>query len=130
MKSRPSRDFGGVPRGPDWQPLNRARAPEDSEMYVDWLADYLYRPKPQMPSSAILSLEQAWPLVSQIEVEIAGWIWDHPFDDHPPDSYQPRHADILHRPELSKILSRVPKYNDRREILQRFYVELATDAMK
>jgi hypothetical protein len=90
----------------------------------------LYRPSPKLQSSAVLSFEQAWPLVSRIEVEIAGWIWDHPFNDYPPDSYQPRQADILHRPGLSKILSRVQDHEERRELLARFYRELERDALK
>ena len=83
-----------------------------------------------MPPSATLSLEQAWSRVIGIEIEIAVWFWEHPFEDYPPDNYQPRDADILHRPELSKILSRVPDYDDRREVLNRFYDELNRDAQK
>jgi len=83
-----------------------------------------------MPLLAILSLEHPWTYVSSIQIEIAGWIWDHPFDDYPPDNYQPRHADILYRPELSQILSRVPNHDERRELLDRFYRELTMDALK
>jgi hypothetical protein len=54
----------------------------------------------------------------------------HPSEDYPPDNYQPRHAEILHRPELSKGLSRVPDHGDRRELLERFYNELNMDALK
>lgn len=83
-----------------------------------------------MPRSAILSIEEAWPFVSQIESEIAAWIWEHLFDDYPPGNYQPRHADILHRVELSRILSRVPDHEDRHELLDRFYTELSRDSQK
>jgi hypothetical protein len=114
----------------DGQPLNVARTEAEFEQYIAWLADYLYRPSAQMPASATLSLEEAWSRVIAIEIEIAGWMWDHPFGDYPPDNYQPRHADILHRVELCKILSRVPDPADRREVLRRFYVELDSDALK
>ena len=79
---------------------------------------------------AILSLEQAWSHVSRIDTEIAFWLWEHPWDDYPPNNYQPRYADILHRPDLSKILSRVPSYRDRRELIDRFYRELNVDMLK
>jgi len=110
--------------------MNVARTQAEFDAYINWLADYLYRPRPQMPPSATLSLEQGWSSVVSIEIEIAAWIWEHPFDDYPPDNYRPRDADILHRPELSRILSRVPGCDDRRELLLRFYRELERDAMK
>lgn len=130
MKTRPLRQFSDVPRDLEGQPLNLARTQAEFEAYVSWLAAYLYRPQAQMPRRAILSSEQAWSFVSRIEVEIAAWIWEHPSGDYPPDNCQPRHADILHRPELSGILSRVPDHDDRRELLDRFYSELSRDALK
>lgn len=130
MKSRPLRQFSDVPRDLDGQPLNVARTLAEFEGYISWLADYLYRPEAQIPDPATLSLEQAWSSISPIEVEIAAWIWDHPSEDYPPDNCQPRHADILHRRELSGILSRVPDHDDRRELLHRFYGELNSDALK
>jgi len=130
MKSRPSKEFSGVPRNQDGRPLNVARTQAEFDVYIDWLADYLYRPRPQMPPSATLSLEQAWSSVVSIEIEIAAWFWDQPSDDYPPDNYRPRDADILHRPELSRILSRVPDHDDRRELLDRFFSELDRDASK
>jgi hypothetical protein len=42
-----------------------------------------------MPRLAIFSLEEAWPFISRIEVEIATWVCDHLFDDYPPDNHQP-----------------------------------------
>src|SRR6476646_2425178 len=105
MKERPPKAFSAVPYREDGQPLNLARTEAEFEHYISWLPEYLYRRRPQMPPLAILSLEHAWTYVSSIQIEIAGWILDHPFDDYPPDNYQPRHEDILHRPELSKILS-------------------------
>jgi hypothetical protein len=81
-------------------------------------------------ASALLSLEAAWSRVSRIETEIASWIWEHPFEDYPPDSHQPQHADILHRVEVSHILARVPTHDDRRKLLDRFYRELEIDSHK
>jgi hypothetical protein len=83
-----------------------------------------------MPASATFSIEQAWSDVSPLESEIALWIWEHPLEDYPPDNHQPRHADILHRVELSRILSRVPSRADRYELLDRFYQELGVDSHK
>jgi hypothetical protein len=129
-KKRPPREFSDVPRDSLSRPINVADDKETFEAYLDWLANYLHRPSPKMTSSAHLSLDQAWAKVSHIETEIAFWIWEHPFDDYPPDNYQPQHADILHRVELSRILSRVPLHADRRELLDRFYRELEIDAHK
>ena len=130
MKERPPKSFSAVPYREDGQPLNLTRTKPEFEHYIAWLADYLYRRRPQMPASATLSLKQAWSFIIRIEIEIAAWIWEHPFDDYPPDDYQPRHADILHRPELSKILSRVVNHDERRKLLDRFYRELTMDALK
>jgi hypothetical protein len=130
LKPRPPKNFCGVPFDDDGKPINRIRDEETYQYYLDWLADYLYRPSPQMPARAVLSLEEAWNRVGDFEIEIAFWLWHHPLDDYPPDNYQPRHADILHRVEFSKILSRVPSHEDRREVLHRFFVELEIDAHK
>lgn len=105
-RRRPPRHFCGVPADKDGRLLNVIYDERTYALYLDWLADYLYRPSPHMPASAVLSLEDAWSRVSRLETEIAVWIWEHPFDDYPPDNYLPRHADVLHRVELSRILSR------------------------
>jgi hypothetical protein len=130
VKSRPPKIFSAVPKGVDGKPMNVAGNDENYAIYLDWLADYLHRPSSMMPPSANLSLEKAWSRVSRIESEIAEWIWQHPFDDYPPDNYQPRHSDILHRVELCRILSRVLDHADRRELLHRFYRELNIDLSK
>jgi hypothetical protein len=128
---RPPKEFAEVPLdAATGTPLNVADSPERYDAYLNWLADYLYRPSEGTPKSAILPLEAAWKRVSQIESEIAWWIWEHPFDDYPPDKYQARHADMLHRVELSLVLSCVPAHADRRELLHRFYRELADDMSK
>lgn len=131
MRKRPPKHFSGVPVDAETgEPLNVALDDETYVFYIDWLADYLYRPSPKMPASAVLSLDEAWTRISPFECEIASWIWEHPWEDYPPDNYQPRHADILHRVVLSRILSRVPDHPDRREVLHRFYVALVTDSGK
>lgn len=120
MNERPPANFSEVPRHPvTGEPINLASDEQTYAFYLDWLAEYLYRPSPMMPASATLSLKDAWFRVAGLEMEIAQWIWDHMFDDYPPDNHQPRHADILHRVELSRILSRVPSHYDRRELLDR-----------
>src|SRR5690349_24854060 len=128
VRPRPPKNFADVPSDLYGEPINVSSDEDSYNRYLHWLADYLYRPSPQMPASATLVLEEAWSRVSLLETEIAFWIWDHPFEDYPPDNYQPRHADILHRAELSRILSRVPSHADRHELLDRFYQELGVDS--
>src|SRR5262245_10591148 len=129
-RKRPPKEFAGVRLDVTGEPVNVGSTRENYDAYLNWLGDYLYRSSEYMPESAILSVGAAWPAVSYIESEIASWIWEHPFDDYPPDNYQPRHADILHRVQLSRILSRVPVHDDRRVLLHRFYRELDVDSHK
>ena len=130
MKERPAKSFSAVPYREDGRPLNVARTEAEFERYIAWLADYLYRPKTRMPILGGSLARTGLVFHHWSRNRDRGWIWDHPFDDYPPDNYQPRHADILHRPELSKILSRVPDHKERRELLGRFYSELNTNALK
>jgi hypothetical protein len=130
VKQRPPENFSAVPTDTDGRALNVANNKRTYDLYLEWLADYLYRPSSKMPLSAALTLDEAWPRVSHIESEIAFRLWEHPFGDYPLDDLHPRHADILHRPELSAILSRVREHADRRELLHRFYRELEIDANK
>jgi hypothetical protein len=128
----PEVSFRAVPAGPDGEPLLVANDEWSFNRYVDWLADYLYRPHRLASPSPSLTVEQAWARVSAIEAEIACWLWEHPFEDYPPDATasMPRHMDYPHRVELSHALSRVPLKQDREELLRRFYRELFTDAHK
>ena len=102
--------------------------------YVDWLADYLYRPAVTPSDAGTLTLKQAWPPVRSIATAIAIYLWQKPSEEYPPVRYRgiprPIHADFIHRAELSKILSRVPRRKHRRELLNRFYTQLAEDLDK
>jgi hypothetical protein len=122
--------WNDVPMDADGQPLLVARSKRSYDHYLKWLADYLYRPSKADLKKSPLSIDAAWGLVIVIEIEIASWIWDHPFDDYPPGERKVGHVDFLHRKELSEILSRVPSHSDRLEVLDRFYGELARDAAK
>lgn len=50
---RPPVEFVEVPLDADGQPLNVTRSADDYSLYLDWLADYLYRPSAAMPASAL-----------------------------------------------------------------------------
>ena len=111
-----------------------AACEEDFMAYIDWLADYLYRPGavPQDP----LSEQGAGGELIGIEIEIMSAIWDgdDPYADYPPQDRLPAngayHADILHRKAMSDVLSRVPDRATRIKLLHRFYDELNTDLRK
>ncbi len=131
MKPPPPIEFAAVPDGPNGQPMHGARDNDSTDFYLNWLADYLYRPSPKMPASAILSTKAASSKLTVIEIEIAWWIWEHPFDDYPPEACGPtRHWDFLHRVKISKILSRVPDHDTRFKLLKGFYQELMMDSTK
>jgi hypothetical protein len=101
---------------------------------IDWLADYLYRPAVMPSDAGTLTVKQAWPRVSAIGAAIAVYLWQNPSEEYPPVRYRgiprPIGPDYIHRPELSKILSRVPRRKDRRDLLNRFYTQLAEDLDK
>ena len=105
---------------------------EEYQMYIAWLADYLFRPGEKPLKS--LSKEEAGRELIKIETEIADWMWTHQFEDYPPSDSLPRngarHADILFRQAISKILSRVPDRATRIVLLNSFYMELSVDAHK
>jgi hypothetical protein len=130
VKSPPPENFSTVPNDSAGNPLYVANGKPSVDFYLDWLADYLHRPSPEMPVSALLSLEAAWHKVIVIEIEIADHFYQHPFQEYPPENCKPRHWDFLHRVELSKILSRVQTHSDRRELLYRLYLELTRDSTK
>jgi hypothetical protein len=123
--------FTAIPNDSSGEPLLATYDEQSFARYIDWLADYLYRPS-TLTTSLALTFEEAWARVSVIETAIAHWIWDHPFEDYPPglDERTPRHADFPHRAELSHALSRVSCKEHRVDLLRRFYRELARDAAK
>lgn len=102
--------------------------------YIDWLADYLYRPS-AVPADPLPEQRAGIELI-RIEIEIMSAIWDgdDPYADYPPQDRLPPsgayHADILHRREMSDVLSRVPDRATRIRLLHRFYDELNTDLRK
>jgi hypothetical protein len=123
-------DFSELPRDAQGKQLSVADDAETYSRYIEWLADYLYRPA-VVPESEALTLNEAWPPMSGIAAAIVLYLWEHPSAEYPPVRYggipRPIHADYIHRAELSKILSRVPRFKDRRQLLNRFYTKLAED---
>jgi hypothetical protein len=124
--------FDDIPLDLAGEPMRVAQSEREFIAYIEWLADYLFRPSAVQEAS--LSLAEAWSELVGIEIEIANWIWTHPFDDYPPQERLPpngaRHWDILHREALCRILSRVPDRIARISLLNGFYTELNTDASK
>lgn len=109
-----------------------AAGEEDYRIYIEWLADYLYRPNAL--DKEPLSESCAGRELMGIESEIASAIWMNPYDDYPPQDRLPanlaRHSDILHREAMSRVLSRVPDRAVRIKLIDDFYVELNCDACK
>jgi hypothetical protein len=114
------------------QPMLAASNQTDYETYIAWLAGYLFRPAETSEKS--LSENEAGLELIRLEIEVAAWIWAHPFEDYPPVDRRPpngaRHADILHRESMSQTLSRVPDRALRIKLLNSFYRELSDDAHK
>lgn len=125
-------EFNDVPSDSDGKPMLVATCEEDFNVYVTWLAGYLYRPIPG--SEEPLPEESAGIEIIGIESDIAHAIWNDPHAHYPPPDRLPpngaRHADILHQAALSKILSRVPDQAIRIKLLRRFYKELNRDMSK
>lgn len=107
-----------------------ARTEAQYRTYLEWLADYLYRPW-QFTGTA-MNLQDARAQILAIESEIASEIWSNPGKDYPPNLgvLSPRHADILHREAIAGILSRLPDHCERVSLLHTFYQELARDSSK
>lgn len=124
--------FDEVPADASGNPMLVAACEDDFSIYIEWLADYLYRPNsvPEEP----LSQQRAGLALIEIEAEIAAVVWNDPYDDYPPEDRLPpnlaRHADILHRKSISLVLSRVPDHAIRLKLLQEFYAELNRDLCK
>ena len=129
-----SDDFSDLPRDVRGTKISVAYEGETYSCYIEWLADYLYRPAVVASDADTLSLKQAWPPVSSIAAAIALYLWQHPSEEYPPARFRgiprPIHADFIHRAELSDVLSRVPHRRDRRELLDRFYSQLVEDLKK
>jgi hypothetical protein len=124
--------FDDIPLDLAGEPMRVAQSEREFIAYIEWLADYLFRPSAVQEAS--LSLAEAWSELVGIEIEIANWIWTHPFDDYPPEDLRPpsgaRHWDILHREAMSRVLSRVQDRRTRTRLLNDFYTELNADANK
>jgi hypothetical protein len=129
MKGRPPEDFAAVPNDRNGEPLLFTYDDESYHLYLNWLADYLYRSKELEPP---LSFDEAWWGVGQIEDRIASWFLENPFETYPPglEEGDPEFADFIHRVELSAILSRVHDHEQRMQLLDRFYSELWIDMGK
>lgn len=127
-----SNAFDEIPMDARGVPMLVAASDEDYGTYVEWLADYLYRPS-AMPQEPLVEWLAGTALIG-IESEIASAIWDDPYADYPPDNRLPdnlaRHADILYREAMSLVLSRVPDRAVRIKLIHAFYAELNCDASK
>ena len=104
----------------------------DFMTYIAWLADYLYRPVGAI--EAPFDEDRAGRELIAIESAIATAIWANPWKDYPPGNLLPasgaRHADILHRREMSEVLSHVTDRAVRIRLVHHFYDELNRDAHK
>ncbi len=111
------------------EPPREARGEYDHPSYLDWLAEYLYRPD-AYPGNT-LDFDHARLAVHGIETKVAFVIWETAFDDSPPDHCTPpagaMHSDFLYREALCRVLSRVPAHGDRVQLLDRFYCRLNAD---
>jgi hypothetical protein len=118
----------------DNRPVLAAHTEAEFQAYTAWLADYLYRPDQEPDAAMLLSREDAWSQLIGIEIDIADKIWTSPFGEYPSEEQIPpsgqRHVDILHRRELSQVLSRVADGATRVSLLRDFYIELLTDLAK
>jgi hypothetical protein len=126
--------FDDVPMDAAGNPMLAAACEEDYMTYIDWLADYLYRPG-AVPEDPLPEQRAGIELIG-IEIEIMSAIWegDDLYADYPPQDRLPAngayHADILYRKAMSHVLSRVPDRASRIKLLHRFYDELNTDLRK
>ena len=125
--------FDDVPITASGERLLRTTTDDEFAFYLNWLADYLYRPE-SLGCGEVLDEDDARGLLIGIESEIAGKVWTAPYDDYPPPEKIPasgaKHADILHRRQMADILSRVPDLDTRVRLLHRFYTELTRDLYK
>ncbi len=128
----PMKSFNDIPENSRGEPMLVATNEQDYQIYIAWLADYLFRPS-EISGQSLSEKEAGLELIG-LEIEIADWIWTHPFEDYPPEDRVPpngaRHADIFHREAMSRTLSRVPDRATRIKLIHDFYVELDHDAHK
>ena len=124
--------FDDVPTDAAGESMRAAQSEGEFNAYIEWLADYLYRPSAE--PGPCFSPDEAWSELIGIEIEIANWIWTHPYEDYPPEDRVPpsgaRHWDILHREAICRVLSRIPDSSTRVSLLRNFYTELIADAHK
>jgi hypothetical protein len=122
-----SDDFDAVP-DMDGEPLTVANSEEEFDFYVEWLADYLYRPQ---DGQGHLSFKEARGPVIGIEMEIIDLIWtNHMKSIDDLDSTEAKHMDFYHRRRLSGILSQVADRHDRVALVHYLYRELLIDLYK
>ncbi|MEO8601471.1 MAG: hypothetical protein ABI629_02735 [bacterium] len=129
-------DFLAVPRNVDGTPTLSADGAE-FERYVEWLADYLYRPPAPLPRDPLFNSDRsAWAAdaVGRLESRLADRIWNGlpmPGDPELEDAFDgARHADLLVRQDLSNVLSHVHDHIQRAELLRRLYSALNEDLCK
>lgn len=131
-KAAMNNTFDQVPADARGEPMLVAAGEEDYRIYIEWLADYLYRPS--AVAEEVLSEGCAGRKLIGIESEIASAIWMNSYEDYPPQDRLPanraRHSDILHREAMSRVLSRVPDRAVRIKLIDHFYTELDCDAHK
>jgi hypothetical protein len=118
---------------PTWcgEPLLVCHGEPEYSFYIDWLANYLYRP--HAPVVSIDPKERIRVLVRTVDRAVDA-VRAEILDEPPPKLRYPangaEHADLPFRRDLSRVLSGVPSKKERVDELRWWYTTYEIDCMK